>query len=150
MKKLISLLLLLVFVSSCDVEQRLARIVKRHPELIKRDTVRVIDTIVVKGVTKDSTFYYRTSDTVIIQKDKLEIKYFFNNSDSTVFIQGQCKGDTIYRDKIIYVNNLEVEKVLTWKQRVKIWFVDNWWWILIVVSIIVFAIRFVIKLYTGR
>lgn len=144
------LLIILVIFCGCNPAQHLARFVKRHPELLKKDTIRVIDTIVVKGVTKDSTFYYRTSDTVIIQKDKLEIKYFFNNNDSTVFIQGKCKGDTIYKDKIIYVNSIEVEKVLTWKQRIKIWLVDNWWWILLLFSIIGIAIRFVIKFYTGK
>lgn len=146
MKKSKFLIMLVIF-CSCNAEQRLARIVKRNPHLVKSDTIKVRDTIYVKGVTKDSTFYYRTSDTVVIQKDKLEIKYFFNNSDSTVYIQGKCKGDTIYKDRIVYVNTLNVAKALTRSERFKIWMFENWWWILGILSVVVFVVWKIIRMY---
>ena len=139
-------LLLLVFLYSCDPAQHLARYTKRHPELIKKDTIYKDTIVVTKESSKDTAFYYNSKDTVYIRDGKLEVKYFYN-SDSTVYIEGRCKPDTIKIRYPVYVSNIEVEKVLTWKQRIKLWLFDNWWWILAIISVVIFIFRKVINAY---
>lgn len=114
---------------SCDPAQRIARIVKRHPELIKTDTVWRKDTIITEGAQKDSVFRFYQTDTVFMKKDNLTVKYFFNH-DSTIYLEGKCDPDTIIKMYPVQVNKLEVEKALTWGQRFKIFMFDNWWWII--------------------
>ena len=77
------------------------------------------------------------------------MKYYFNTKDSTVYISGKCKTDTLYKDRVLYINKTEVEKALTIGQRIKIWLFDNWWWILAIISVVVFIFRKVIKAYLG-
>jgi len=120
---------LIVFLSySCSPEKRIARIVKRHPELIKKDTVWSKDTLVTTAVKHDSLFHYYQPDTVYIKEGKMTVKYIFNK-DSTVYIQGKCDADTIIKYYPIQVNSLSVEKELTWADRFKIWIFNNWWWV---------------------
>lgn len=114
---------------SCDPGKRISRIVKRHPELVKTDTVWRKDTIITQGAQKDSTFHFYQTDTVFMKKDNLTVKYYFNH-DSTIYLEGKCDPDTIIKMYPVQVNDLHVAKALTWKERFKVWMFDNWWWIL--------------------
>lgn len=64
---------------------------------VKYDTVFVHDTIVTQHVTVDTVFKSSVGDTVLIEKEKLKIKYVRLPGDS-VFIEGECKPDTIIRE----------------------------------------------------
>lgn len=129
MKTRAFLLVLLICFSSCDPAKRIARIVKRNPDLVKVDTVWKKDTIIFPGVTKDSTFRFYHHDTVVLKKDNLTVKYYLNK-DSTVYLYGKCSTDTVIKYYPVQVNSLTVAKSLTWKQKIKVWLFDNWWWIL--------------------
>jgi len=85
-------ILILLLLVSCSPEQRLQRLIKKHPDLIKTETK--IDTIYINSVSVD-TIFKQTSDTVTIKENKLTMKYFYNNSDSTVYLSGHCKDSTI-------------------------------------------------------
>jgi hypothetical protein len=66
-----NLIIILVFLSSCTPQKRLNRLVKKNPELVKIDTVRIIDTIVIES------FHF---DTIIqIDKDYSKIDSIFFN-----------------------------------------------------------------------
>lgn len=92
--------ILLFFMASCTPEQRLSALLKRHPELIKHDTVFRIDTIRVDAVSMDTVLKNTvTKDTIVIKQDKLTIKYF--NSKDSIFIYGKC-------DSIIKLVNVPV------------------------------------------
>lgn len=128
-------ILLLVLLFGCDAEKRMSRIVKRNPGLIKSDTVWTLDTIYSQGAIKDSTFHFYQTDTVVMEKDNLTVKYFFNH-DSTIFIEGKCKPDTILKYYPVQVNTLEVKKALKWSDRAKLFIFNNWWWILGIIYIL--------------
>ena len=123
MKKKLFYIFICLLLSSCTAEQRLARILRKHPELIARDTIFKKDTIITKEVRKDSIFYYNQRDTVIISKNNLEIKYIFNK-DSTVYITGKCKSDTIIREIPVIINDINVKNLTTFdriKMLIKDW-----------------------------
>jgi len=52
LKKLIPILLIIL--ASCSPQKRINRIVKKHPELLVADTIRVIDTLVIEAVHFDT------------------------------------------------------------------------------------------------
>ena len=137
-------LLLLLFTISCTPEKRIARILANHPELIKSDTIHVTDTIITQGVKKDSSFYFYQKDTIVIKKDNLIMKYFFNR-DSTIYLSGEIKTDTIYKDRIVTINSVSVEAHLKWYEKLQRFFIANFFWILVIVVVLYFAYRIMRK-----
>lgn len=99
---------ILVVLSSCTPSARVARILKNHPELIKRDTAWVKDTVISQSARRDSTFFYNTKDSIIVMEGRLVMKYFYNSKDSTVYLRGECLPDTIMREIPIQVNSVRV------------------------------------------
>lgn len=134
------LLICLLIFASCSPENRIARILKNNPSLVKTDTIFRKDTLYTKGDWKDSVFNYFQTDTILLKQDKLTIKYFYNH-DSTIYLQGKCAPDTIYRNIPIQVNSVNIEQNLTWWDKTRIWLFSNWWWI----ALIVLLIRWIVK-----
>ena len=62
--------------------------------------VLIRDTILTKEVKTDTFFHYKV-DTLTLTKDKLTIRYI--KRGDTVYLEGECKGDTIYYTKTIKV-----------------------------------------------
>jgi hypothetical protein len=67
-------------------------------------TLVIRDTIRTETVKHDTSFIYR-GDTVTITKDKLVIRYFRVND--TTYISGECKGDTIYLEKVFQIPSIQ-------------------------------------------
>jgi hypothetical protein len=147
MKLWVNIFILSILFTSCDPSKRIARIIKRHPELVKTDTVWKVDTIRTKSVQKDTTFFYNQPDTVYMNQGKLQVKYYYNQRDSTIFIQGKCKADTIVKMYPIQVNSVSVAKALKWHEKLKIWIFDNAWWLIILIFILWKIFGKAIKVY---
>ena len=103
MRYIAIILVLLVF--GCTPEGKLRRLLKRHPELVKVDTIQVIDTTIVQGVRKDSIIsihrLINSFDTTIIQKEKLTIKMIYTHD--SIYVSGECETDTLYRFRNKYI-----------------------------------------------
>lgn len=142
--------IILLMVSSCSIERKIrkaekkiARLVKKYPSLIEKDTASVIttvrDTIITDSLRVDTTFDIKT-DTVIIEKDKLIIRYI--RTGNSVSLSGEVKSDTIYSIKEIEVKvpyeTIVVREPTFWeKYKWPIW--------IIIILIILFALRTIIK-----
>jgi hypothetical protein len=85
-----------------------------------------IDTVVTDSVVTDTIFKHNlVRDTLTLHKDKLTVKYFYNTTDSTVYLWGKCDGDTVYVDKqIIHMEEFKGN-----------WLKSNWFQILCVMII---------------
>jgi len=106
--KTISLLLLLLL-SSCSPQHRLTRLIALHPELKVPDTIVIRDSLIVPQVRVDTMLDIKTIlDTVIIQKDRLQIK--LSRIHDTLFVSGKCKGDTVYITRKIPVEKIKIVK----------------------------------------
>jgi hypothetical protein len=93
-------------------------------------TLVIRDTIRTETIKHDTSFIYR-GDTVTITKDKLVIRYFRVND--TTYISGECKGDTIYLEKVIKIPSIQ-PKPHPFK----------WWWLLfaaLIGAVIVLTIK---------
>ena len=96
-----------VLVTSCACDYHMGKIRKKCPSILEKDTIRVHDTIRISSVERDSSFYYMQKDTVIIKEGRLTMKYFYNTTDSTVYLSGKC--DTI---RVVREIQVPVEKTV--------------------------------------
>jgi len=116
MKALISLSLICILVA-CSPQKRLNRLIKKHPELIKVDTLNVHDTTITERVVKDTILNWNNLyDTAYIYKDKLSIRVVRVND--SIYINGECASDTIYKTIEVpynYIQPINKSKGFDWK-----------------------------------
>jgi len=87
-------------------------------------TTTIHDTIIIDSLQVDSVFSEKI-DSVFITQDRIEIQYV--KKFGKVYLQGKCKGDTIYREKIITINvPVKCEKLSKLNQ----FMIDYKWWII--------------------
>ena len=116
------------------------RLIKKHPYLIKVDTIVVRDTIrdtinfTTELIRLDTVFSFNEIfDTITIVKDNLTVRYFHDTIHDKVYISGEC--DTIWIE-------VPYEKIIEYKvpcDTVVVTPSSNWqrWLLLIVISIVV-------------
>jgi hypothetical protein len=125
MKNIIILLALTTLVSCYTKQGAIKRFCSNDTTtLIIRDTIRT------ETIKHDTSFIYK-GDTVTITKDKLVIRYYRVND--TTYIEGTCKGDTIYLEKVIQIPTIQ-PKPHPFK----------WWWLLfaaLIGAVIVLTIK---------
>ena len=143
MVKKIIILIVTLMLSSCGCNYHLKKVEKKCGYSTSTEVVTFHDTIYTERVVKDTIFSFtNSSDTVILKQDNLQIKYFYNTHDSTVYIKGECKTDTIYKDRVVTINNKTYEWSL--KEAIK----SNLLWIgliLFIVLILLMASKFILK-----
>lgn len=102
-------LFLFLLIVACTPEQRLNRLLLKHPELKVVDSMIVRDTIRIPGIIADTEFsFIRLHDTVFLDKGRLEVSMVAKNE--TLYVQGKCKADTIYKIHHIPVDKIRVIK----------------------------------------
>jgi hypothetical protein len=117
MQKIVFIFIFSILLSSCcttrlckidRAEKKILKLTEKFPELIDKDTILFQDTIRIESVLVDTTFVddpFLDSDTIIVIKDKIKIKYI--RKDSLIYLSGECEGDTIFIEK-----EIPVEKVI--------------------------------------
>jgi hypothetical protein len=105
--------LIALMLNSCGCNYHIKKVQKKCNYKVTTDTIYYRDTIVSKEVRLDTIRYAPLHDTIYIQKDRLKIKYVSLPGDS-VFIQGICEADTIYKDRIVTINKTEYKESRPW------------------------------------
>lgn len=113
------MLYILIAMFSCSPERRMARIVKKHPELLVKDTLLLTDTTIIKGSSVDSLFTF-SKDTIVISDSNQTIKYFYNTVTHQNYIKGEVKERTVVKEIRVPYEKIVV-KELTWWQEHKDW-----------------------------
>ena len=126
MQKIIIIFSCFVFLTSCcttrvckieRAEKKIAKLTDKFPELLQRDTIVVSDTLTIETIKADTSFISTNiNDTVVITNDRVTIKYI--KTDSLIYIEGECVGDTVIVTKEIPVETVVVRE-LTWAERAK-------------------------------
>lgn len=132
--KALTILLLTILAYSCTCERKLDKVLKKCPELLVNDTIKIRDTIVINGVQKDTVFNYLVKDTIIIREGGLTMKYFYNTHDSTVYLSGKC--DTIY---IPYTKDIPVNQILNEDSK------GFNWWMVCAIGLAILLIFLIVK-----
>ena len=131
MKHLINLFIAICLVS-CSAGWHIKRAIAKDPSILEKDTIVFTDSVhvITKEVTHDSVFQV-SKDTVVIRKDNLIIKHYYNND--SVYLYGECESDTIVRWKTYEV---PTEKVVYNES----WF-PKWLWWVIGLIVILFVLK---------
>ena len=113
---------------SCSPEYRLHRLVTKHPELSRVDTIKTIDSVFVLGIKTDTVFHSSLlKDTVTITKEKLQIRLIEIND--TIYLDAVVEPDTVILTKEILVDRIiHIEPVK--------WWIEYWWVLLILFGVI--------------
>ena len=109
------LLLILIFLTSCNPQNRLNRKVKRAENyaykhgLVIKDTIKVIDTVIVDNYIHDTTAtFYRHDSITVVNNEKVFLRYFYDTLRQEIYHEIECKGDTIIREVFIPVDKIKV------------------------------------------
>lgn len=127
LNKLISLTLITLSIG-CSSNYHLKQSKRHYSKAIEKgykpsiDTVFVSDTVFIHQVKHDSVFH-DVGDTIIIEKDRLKIKYVRNIITDSVFIEGICEADTIIKEIPIMVQ----EKIYIETSIYDNLGLDTWW-----------------------
>jgi len=105
-----SLIFILILFASCTPQQKLQRLLKKHPELQKKDTTWTRDTVYINSRSVDTVFYYKQTDTIIKKENGAIIKYYYNTKDSTVYLRGECDTIRIIREVPTAINTVELKE----------------------------------------
>ncbi len=116
MKYAISIItFLLVF--GCSPQKKLQRLIKKHPELIKLDTIIVWDTIIIEDFVVDTITKMEYHDsTVVIDNSKVYLKYFYDTITREIHHEVECLGQEIITEKIVPIEKVVIQE-LTWWQK---------------------------------
>jgi len=124
-------------------EEKIIVLTRKFPELIQTpDTIKLLDTLRIPKVEVDTSFVFKPvhfNDTIIIEKERIKIKYI--KKDSLVYLSGECIEDTIYIDREIPVEKIVVKQIPV-IQKAK-----DWFWIIIMTIIGGLVVRKLIKRY---
>lgn len=108
-------LVLILLLSSCTPQKRLDRLIRRHPELVRVDSVKIVDTVITRDVSIDTMRVMNTHDTFIVNRDKLTVQVI-RHQDS-IYVFGKCASDTVVIERSVPVKVVESqsdEGVLKW------------------------------------
>ena len=101
----------------CSPQKKLQRLVKKHPELLKLDTIVIRDTVVVEDYRGDTTTIIKFHDsTTVVNNEKIFLKYFYDTLTREIHHEYICFGDTIIQEKIIPIEKI-VYKELKWWEK---------------------------------
>ena len=117
MKRYTEIALLILFLSSCSPQQRLQRLLKKNPQLIELDTIRVIDTVIIDNYTYDTiTNIHLHDSTTVINNEKVILKYFYDTLTREIWHEVECIGDTIIKEKVVQVEKVVYKQLSWWEQ----------------------------------
>ncbi len=134
MKSIYSILIAILYCLICSCYTKNQAIEK----FCSKDTASVIltihDTIITETIRTD-TIFNDTIDSVYITKDKLEIVYV--KKFGKVYIEGKCKGDTIYYEKKVLIEvPIDCPKQSWFDQMI----LEAKWWLLVIIAILILVI----------
>ena len=127
----------------CSVDKKLQRankkilrLVKKHPELLKTDTIIWADTLIRWGIRVDTATSIHF-DTIIIEKERLKIRLI--RVRDSIFINGEILTDTIIREIRIPYERIVIKELSFWQKY------KSLFWIFIII-VILYIVRKTLKL----
>lgn len=108
-------LVLLLLLAACTPQKRLDRLIRKHPELVRVDSVKIIDTVITQEISLDTMRVMNTHDTFIVNRDRLTVQVI-RHQDS-IYVFGKCAADTVVIERNVPVKVVEAstdDGVLKW------------------------------------
>jgi len=104
---------------SCSPQERLNRLITKHPQLLQLDTLVVRDTVFVENYNYDTTTIIRSYDTTtVINNERVVLKYYYDTLREVIYHEVECLGDTVYVETLVPVEKA-VFRELSWWEKYK-------------------------------
>ena len=134
MKNIYAILIAILYCLICSCYTKNQAIEKFCSKDTASVMVTIHDTIITDSIRID-TIFNDTVDSVYITKDKLEIVYV--KKFGKVYIEGKCKGDTIYYEKKVLIEvPVDCPKQSWFDQMI----LEAKWWLLVIIAILILVI----------
>lgn len=105
-------IILILFLAACTPQKRLDRLIRRHPELVRVDSVKIVDAVITREVSIDTMRVMNTHDTFIVNRDRLTVQVI-RHQDS-IYVFGRCAADTIIIERNVPVKVVEANSDEGW------------------------------------
>jgi len=116
-KKSIIKIFLILLIVGCTPQKRLNRIVKNNPHLLVKDTIHVVDTIVIDNYSFDTITSIEFHDTVIIENnEKIIARYYYDTIKKEIHHYIECKSDTIVKNRFIPIEKVIIQEQTLWQK----------------------------------
>jgi hypothetical protein len=109
------ILIICIFLFSCSPQNRLNRKVKRAENfaykhgLVIKDTIKVIDTVIVESYIHDTTATFYSHDSItVVDNSQVLLRYFYDTLRQEIYHEIECRGDTIVREILVPVDKIKV------------------------------------------
>lgn len=111
----------LFVLNACTPQQRINKLLKKHPDLVNTINTTVIDTFITRSYHYDTLLKAnRFTDTIVINKNNILTKFFYNYKTDSLYINNYVAADTII--KVITVPGKAINVNDNFK-GLKYWFV---------------------------
>ena len=118
-KTYIKIVLISLLFICCSPQERLNRLITKHPQLLQKDTVIVRDTVVVENYNYDTTTIIRTHDTTtVINNERVVLKYYYDTLREIIHHDVECLGDTVYIETLVPIEKA-IFRELSWWDKYK-------------------------------
>lgn len=140
------LVIIFIMAVACSPQQRISRIVSRHPELKVKDSLRFSDSIIVparylsKRLPDSLLFLLHDNDSIVISSNGITV--VLKHAKDTTCITITAKPDTLVMDTTLHVEKIKVVQDDTKDQKHAMW---KRWQNIIILLLVVLALFGVIK-----
>ncbi len=111
--------ILICLIVGCSPQKRLNRLLTKHPQLTQQDTIVVRDTVTIQTYVHDTTTVLEFHDTTtVINNERVILKYFHDTLTKEIHHYVECKGDTVYIEKLGPIEKA-VFRELSWWDKYK-------------------------------
>ena len=127
MNNVFYILLFCCFVTGCAssklrkkdrADRKIEQAKRLAPELFQVDKVVFIDTVIIETHSIDTVTKIVSHDTTtVVNNDRLVLKYFYDTLRQDIYHEVECKGDTVIKERIKYVDNY---KGLSLKDKIQL------------------------------
>ena len=88
------LVVLTLLVCSCSASWHVKKAIRKDPSIFNRDTITVIDTLVIEVPKVDTSFVYQF-DTVEFVIDNVRVRHHYDTLTNEVFIEADCPDQEV-------------------------------------------------------
>lgn len=132
------LFIIAILLVACSPQKRLQRLLDKHPEFTRTDTITVTDTLIVKGDTAWRLLPFHVHDTIRIDTGRLHVRVVRLPGD-TVRINASCDTDTVIREI-----RVPVDRIVPCPQGYK-GKVAGWWRVSAVILFVLLLIGYLLR-----
>lgn len=135
-KRIIYIFLFLIL-TSCSASWHIRKAQRKDPALFATKTIIHVDTFIVEVPRVDTLFKYK-HDTVEFTIDSIQVKYYYQTVDSTVYLEIDCPDSEVVTKTVTKTETIIIKP--SFKEKIL-----SGWWLLVILAAIYFVTKMIRK-----